>query len=445
MLEADDLVGDMAIGPESLDVPWKDDYFTDNRNTRVAELDPQISRLLEDISRLLDNPETPHETLWRFYLRLPDNHVTFLPGKLLGRFLQHLSAAPTSRIEDGHMNRFTSVLNDMRDAELPVDVKLWTTAIRFTGLRAGVDPAFRMWREMENQHGVAGNHFTFSVLFDLAVRNGQFALAEMVDKEARTRDLKLDRISRMSRIYYYGLLGDGIGVRRAYAQLVEAGEIVDTAVLTNVITALIEADELQAAEQTFDRMKRLHTEKQGATTAPHNWRQRRELKRLLTDAGNRYRESPENREIFQDAAPINPDWKTYRAFIRYHALLVGDYPRVESLLKEMRREGITMNKELFYLLFEAFHKHGSIRYSKWNLRNLEGLWSEFLLSTHEMPWETSFDPGIALIIVRAFSTCGGRQKGLVIWGTICERWTPPGHLYRTVEEILERREGGGRW
>jgi hypothetical protein len=437
----DELGENIEIGPEVLDRPWDEQYFTDNQYMVYPEPWSEASQVLDDMKMLLEDPDAPHEELYRLYQQLPGNRVNYIHREMLFKLITHLSQVPASRFQKEYADHFLSILYDMRAENLPVNLALWTTAIRFLGLREGARQAVRLWREMEQHYDIKANNYTFSILFDLAVKSQHFALAEMLENEARERHIALDRISRMSRIFYYGILGDGASVRRAYAQLVEAGEIVDTAVLTNVITALIDAGELPAAEETFERMKALHKEKKGATQAPSTWRQRRQLRSLLTDAGHKYRDRPEDRQRFQDAAPIGPDWRTYRAFIRYHALETGDWQRIEQLLEEMRKFGIALNKDVFRALFSGFAKHGGIQLASWNRKNLERVWAEFEKCWERDPAETSLDAELAMIIVKAFCYCTDKRRARVVWESMLERWMPSGGVQSRIERLLVRQRG----
>jgi len=332
----------------------------------------------------------------------------------------------------------------MKAANLPIKLQHWNSAIILTGRHFPstdeVESALSMWKDMENIFGVQGDHITFSILFDLAVKSEQYVLAEMVEKEATKRKLKVDRVSQMGRIFLNGVRGDGIGVRRAYSDLVEAGEIVDTAVLTNVITSLINAGEVPAAEMTFARMKRLHAEKQGATMPPDNWREDKALQKILRDAANRYRNDSEARLTFQEASPIAPHWKTYRAFIRYHALESGNYDRVLELLDEMQMNGIRMTGTIYYWTFRGFLNHGGFRYSSWRTARLEELWLSFLEVSKNNPIDIFIDHGLVVQVVKAFAKCAGTQRASEIWTDIRGKWDPPDKTLLSVKRVLENKQ-----
>ena len=438
------------IGPEVLDTkPWDEDYFTNNAYLSYAsEPWSNTAHILEALSTLLQDPLTPHADLYLLYKRLPGNRVNYIPRETLGPLLSHLMRIPSSRFQKGYASDFLGVLYDMRAEGVPISIAMWTSAIRFIGLAEGARNAVRLWREMESHYGLKATNHTFSVLFDLACKSQNFALAEMVEKEARERRIPLDRVSRMSRIFYHGLLGDGAGVRRSYAALVEAGEIVDTAVLTCVITALLDAGEPAAAEETFSRMKTLHAEKKGATSAPHTWQQRRELRTLLTDAAHRYRDRPTDRQKFQDAAPINPDWRTYRAFISYHARTTASFPAIESLLLEMKKASpsIPLNREIYRIIFHGFAKHGGIQVVDWNARNLEVVWRSFERSCERRGEEEfGYDSVLAVAVVKAFLFVVGKGRAREVWERLRERWVVERGLEEFVESLLERKGRRRSW
>jgi len=315
-----------------------------------------------------------------------------------------------------------------------------------------VESSISIWRDMEKNAGVKGDHVTFSILFDLAVKSEQWVLAEMIEKETRERGLMFDRISFMAKIYFHGVRGDGSGVRRAYSDLVEAGEIVDTFVLTNVITSLINAGELHAAEMTFKRMKQLHASKTGATLPPDDWYEERALQDILRDAAGRFRSDTEGRLNFQEASPIAPNWRTYRAFIRHHTDDSGNYDEMVKLVEDMQQYGIRLNGQIYYCIFHGFLKHGGMRYSRWRLNLLEGFWERFLRGCAEYPSEFFFGHGLALVMIKAFAKCSDKQRASEVWTDLRGRWNPPDKTLRAVNDVLEglaQRErdsvGKSRW
>ena len=191
------------------------------------------------------------------------------------------------RKDEHSMLRYLSVVDDMKSTAIPLTTGEWTSAISFASryvarsTEVEVESALHMWREMEHIAGVKGTDGTFNVLFDVACKAGKFTLAEMIYKEMHARGFEFNRFHHVSQIHYYGLKGDGDGARAAYKTLVEAGEIVDTVVLNAMISALITAHEPNAAENIYERMKKIHLESSGSALQPRNYKSRRVINAVL--------------------------------------------------------------------------------------------------------------------------------------------------------------------
>ncbi|QDS76614.1 hypothetical protein FKW77_007764 [Venturia effusa] len=427
-------------------------YFTDNEARVGLHQNMAIENLVHELKVHLDDRKTALDVVWEAYHKLPAPRANYLSLQMLGRLLWHMGVV--KNLDETVIYRYMSIIEDMTAAKRKVSVKDWNTAISLVGRSMGkitaenVENSIKLWKDMEKDAGTLGDHVTFSILFDLAVKSEQYVLAEMIEKEARARGLKFDRVSLMGQIYYQGVRGDGIGVRRAYSDLVDAGEIVDTFVLTNVITSLINAGELPAAEMTFARMKRLHASKQGATLPPDDWYEERALQDILRDAADRFRTDVDGRLNFQEASPIAPNWRTYRAFIQYHTNFSGNYDQVVRLVEDMQQYGIRMNGPIYYCIFHGFMKHGGIRYTRWRLTLLEGFWERYLRGVRDDPEEFFFGHGLALMVIKAFAKCAGRQRASEIWTDLRNQWHPPDKTLRAVNDILEntaRLEQKSRW
>src|SRR5271170_3598383 len=220
----------------------------------------EISVMQAFIELLLDDFSS-NRALFEVYKKFPDPGVASLPRGVIRLFLQRMST-PWVKSEKT-MLRYLSLIDDMQRAALPITSAEWSSAIYLAGrsfssvTESEVATSFRIWREMEQNAGVKSNHVTFNILFDIAVRAGKYVLGQTILKEMYDRGLRLNRLGRVSLIYYHGLRGDGDGVRKAYRDFVEAGEIVDTLVLNCVMASLINTQEPVAAEQVYERMKNL--------------------------------------------------------------------------------------------------------------------------------------------------------------------------------------------
>ena len=395
--------------------------------------------------RLLEDKSTPNHALFDAYRLLPAPRAPFLNDLNLRSFLNRLSW--NKEVTEPVMLRFLSVLDDMKTANIEILSREWNSAIHFAGRFTGkfeasdVQLAMQMWKEMEQEAGVQSDHVSFTILFDMASKAKRFALADMILKEMERRKLHFSRTTRMSLIFYHGLRGNGDGVRREYANMVAAGEIIDTMVLTNVIVSLIHAGEPSTAEYTFERMKSLHAENAGLTLPPHGWRANRTLHKVLTKAADRWRDNPEARLRIQSAAPLAPNVTTYRVLIEYHAIDMGNLDRTFSLIEEMEQAGMLPDGKIFFWVFAAFGNHGGVRYSSWNWPRLEQVMAQFFTACEERPNEVELDHGTAVMAVRAFFQCANIERTREIWDEIKSRWTPS---ERTVSDVtrllLKRRE-----
>jgi pentatricopeptide repeat protein len=252
---------------------------------------------IRKLKKLLEDDEVPHDKVFETYKRLPSPGVVYLELDTVRALLHHLSVV--ERPSPLAMQRFLSILDDMKNAHIHISRAEWTSAIYLTGRAMGtvssddLQAALNTWRDMERRAGVKGGFVTLNVLFDLAVKAEKFQLAETFFQLVKERNLRLHRHFRISMIYYYGILQNGNAVRRAYQDLVNAGDIVDTVVLNSVIAALIRAGEPSAAEHVFERMKRLHATR--SVPAPghrffnRTWRDRRSVGLHLTHEGRKFK------------------------------------------------------------------------------------------------------------------------------------------------------------
>jgi pentatricopeptide repeat protein len=266
-----------------------------------------------------------------------------------------------------------------------------------------------MWLRME-EAGVPANHVTFNILFYSAVKAGRFALADTIHNELLARNMELDRYFRISMIYYAGARGNGDGVRKAFNDMVNAGETIDVMVMNCVIRSLIHAGEAPAAEHVFEKMKEMHVTKFG-TKGPNDWQNQRKLAKLLNETGKRLRKERElhessffgsvfanndRREAIQRATPIAPTARTYRTLLRYHCRVSGDMDRIMELLAESRDAGFPMHGSVYLDLFVGFHTHGGYAFTAWKPSTLEAFWQDLLTEidkplTYHPPTPTSTD------------------------------------------------------
>ncbi|KAF2185623.1 hypothetical protein K469DRAFT_707852 [Zopfia rhizophila CBS 207.26] len=399
---------------------------------------------IEKLEALLKNEESSHNEIYSLYKLLPSPGVVYLRTTTIRALLHHLSVV--EKANEVSMQRFLSILDDMKTAHIHIIRSEWTSAIYFAGRFMGkisaseVESALYIWKEMEKRAGVNGSSITFNVLFDIAVKAGKFILAEMFLKEMEARKLKIHRHFRTSLLYYHGVRQNGNGVRKTYQDLVTAGDVVDTAVLNAVIAALFRAGEPAAAEHVFERMKKLHASKSHPLPPPGHWREARKLALKLTWDGQCLTKAEDtvDKQQLQDAAPIAPDTRTYGLLIRHHARTAGNIDRVSELFQEMQYNDIPVDGTVFIVILHGFNSFGGVRYSSWTRDRLERVWAGMLKSVESGDGKIYFSAMAVVSALKAFRKCTDAQRTLRAWEEVRKVWEPKTEELEVVMRVLRR-------
>ncbi|KAF2085988.1 hypothetical protein K490DRAFT_23661, partial [Saccharata proteae CBS 121410] len=425
--------------------PWHNPWPAENGPGSIEEL--EIRAKIGELEKFLSMEEPQHEVIFEVYKSLPLPRVAYLPYHSIRKLTNVMAVVQYKRYDA--MLRYLSIMDDMKAANIPIALADWTTAVNFAGscfrqvTRAEVESALYVWREMEEEAGVKASNVTFNILFHLAWKAGKYALVEMLLKEMKKRNLTYDRYFRTDYIVYQGIRGNGDGVRQAYKDLVDSGEIVDTAVMNAVLTALISAGEATGAEQVFLRMKALAATRLQSITLPspqpYNWRQMRDLGITLNRAAIAHRHDPEKRKDLQERAPIAPDVATYKILVDYHAQMAGNLDRVTELLAEMDRVyNLPIQGSFFFRLILGFSLHGGVRYTSWTLPRLEIIWSAFLLALDRGTEGFFLARPLVDTAVCAFAKCAGKERTMQAWEDVRVRWEPEEDDLKALEARLRK-------
>ncbi len=388
----------------------------------------------------LNDDNASHETIYDCYRALPAPRVPYLFKGTLRLLLHRLSVV--ERKTEASMLRYLSIVDDVKTAEMSLTCSEWSSAIAFAGRcfatvsSAEVESALHLWKEMEAGAGVKGTSVTFNILFDIATKAGKFTLAEMILKEMQTRKLELNRFAHVGLIYYYGVKGDGDGVRRAYIKLVESREIVDTVVLNCVIASLLRAGEAAAAEQVYERMKAMHSKQTGRPLPPTDWRSSRELGRSLLRSVKELKDQPERLRELQRNTSIAPNLATLQILISYHCIRTGEYDLVARWLDEMQPFDVPLHGSIFVALLKGFTIHGGIRYTAWTRTRLESVWVAYLKAVNEGTTNIYVGKWIIIWAIRAYGKCAGKERTLEVWEHIKGRWAPKVDESQVVDKVL---------
>ncbi|RDW60799.1 hypothetical protein BP6252_12182 [Coleophoma cylindrospora] len=392
----------------------------------------QTKVTIKELDIALKDPETDPEHVHMLYKNLPAPRVPYLESKTRHLLLRHL--AIVERKDEQSMLRYFSIIDDMKSTAIPLTVREWTSAMSFAAryvtrsTPTEVEAALYIWREMEHVAGVKANHATFNVLFDVACKAGKLNLAEMIYKEMATRGLEYNRYHHVSLITFYGLKGDGLGLREAYKNLVEANEIVDTTVINSLIAGLLRCDEDQAATAVYERMKSMHIARGGAPSPPPSFKSKRKITSTLLNMGEMVKKNPALREQVEKGVRIAPDVQTYRILVNHFSVKMGDLHRTTQFLDEMRWFDLPLHGAMFLALLKGFATHGGVRYSHWTERRLESVWAAFLHATEHGGEEQNdglyISRWMAIWAVRAFAKCSGKSKMIEVWEELRVRWNP---------------------
>jgi len=402
---------------------------------------------LDQLVRTLENSACTHEEAFTAYLELPSPGVSYLSSEICRLLFRRLSVIEK---KNRHARmRYLRIMEDMHSCDLPLEEAEWNSAIAFCGQCFAsdreVDTAVQIWSEMEQDAGIKGGMVTFNILFDMFAKAGKFVYAERVLQEMEARKLSINRYARIGFIYYHGLKSDGDGVRKAYREFVEAGEIVDTVVMNCVVASLIRAGEPAAAEQVYERMKLMLAKHTGKKFSSLSWRQTRDLGRTLDRAVRLLKDQPAKLQQLQDEQFLAPNLHTYAIFVEHYASEMGELRRVAALLNEMQDLGVPMHGRIFLKVFKGFAKHGGIRYTSWTAGRLERVWKS-LLEVLDQDTDVKVMKWMVIWSVRAFERCAGRERTLEIWAELRKRWKPSGDdeaaVFTVLRDTLKVEDGG---
>ena len=399
--------------------------------------------LLEHFLKMIDMELENQEEVYEIYQKLPHPRITYLSRKYRSRFLVKLAVVEKKTPQVAQ--RYISVLEDIRAAGLHIFLSEWNSAIHLVGRQFArvtteeAEAAVLMYKEMERA-GIEGSHVTFNILFDIAVKAGDFAFAEVILKEMNIRKLYLDRYVSVGKIYYHGLRHDGKGVRDAYVDLINCGQIVDTVVLNCVIASLLNAGERATAEQVYYRMRKICTETKGYVFEHQSFRDQRNIARVLTKASIALKHSSDAFRQLQDEQPRTPNFRTFKILLRYHVEVTGEMQGVTAILDDMTVLGVPAYGSTYWLIFKGFALHGGVPYTAWTKTRLEKLWDSFMSAVSVENDFAYLGKWPVIWILRAFGKCHGKDVALAKWEIMKEHWHPTEEEAGIVYGILSHQE-----
>ncbi|KAK3899600.1 hypothetical protein C8A05DRAFT_17983 [Staphylotrichum tortipilum] len=408
------------------------------------------------LSRLRAPHRIPLGHIYDLYERIPEPRMLYIHAGLRHQLLRTLSH-PDSRASRAQrsraMLRYFAIMADAKNTGIPLTPAEWNCAMSFAAKSVGtvteteVEAALELWREMEVDAGVKATNVTFNILFDVACKAGNLTLAEMIYREMEARGHYFNRYHYTSLIHFFGLKLDTSGMRAAYRDMVNAGEMIDTVVLNAVLGGLLRSGEEGPAERLYGRMREAalgpDTNAAGATTTntgstgpdanpapdaddpplmpiplrtPTSERAITQALLMFAKIGRRH---PPSRAAMQRMTLIAPDLQTYRILVNHHGVRRGDLARVAAYIDDMRFFRIPLHHAIFLALFKGFAHHGGPR-SAWSEPRLEGIWRALIAALDAGGVEVH--TWLAVWALRAFARCSSREKVLDVYDELKARW-----------------------
>lgn len=352
----------------------------------------EISSVRNIEERILDRTKKNHY-IFELYRELPSPGVKYLSKRSRGALLRRFARPPDRRWVDAR--RYLALVEDMLVARLPLSRSLWTSAIYLAGrsrpsvTRQDLVRAIGIWNQMEHLAGIQSDNVVFTVLFDIAVKAGQFTVADRLIEEMDRRQLHFGREGKVAKIFYYGFKQDAESVGRAFDEFVESGEIVDTAVMNCVFSSLLKCGKRDLAEEIYYRLLQTQSNTEFAkmhlTSEFAVYRKStRRLGRVLQMSASLKDSFPDHHAALQKALEIGPDTRTFHVVLTYHSRVTGNLNAIKHILKDMERFYAVPPRGMIYLLlFEGFALHGAQKLNRWNAAKLRKAWDTYLRALNE--------------------------------------------------------------
>lgn len=385
-----------------------------------------VTRLRTAVFRKLMNAHsTDNDFIYDLYRSLPEPRITYLPGRLRHSFLAALGV--TERRNPKSMLRYFAVVADVKNAGYTLTKPEWNTAMSFASRYVGqtseteAEAVLHLWREMEHNTGLKGDDVTFNILFDVASKAGKFALAEMTYQEMVTRGHPFNRYHHVSLIHFFGLKMDSSGVRAAYREMVEHGEVIDTVVLNCVISSLLRCGDDASAEHVYKMMK---ISDERSKLIPHrDYSFNKMVNKVLLMFGRMGRKHPDLRRGFQVAGVVTPDITTYRILLYYFGVRLGQMSKVAQFLDELKFFRVPLHGSIFLAIFKGFAIHGGAPGSEWSTKRLIDVWTAFLDAFDDGAEGLYISTWLAMWVLRAFAkSTGSREEIMAVYEELRVRW-----------------------
>ncbi|KAI2611235.1 uncharacterized protein GGS25DRAFT_481923 [Hypoxylon fragiforme] len=420
----------------------------DPRQRLDPELSETVRRLREAVSiKLRRPPKMELDEIYELYLLLPEPRMTYISAFLRHQLLAVLGM--TERKDPKSMLRYFAVVTDVKNSGFPLTLIEWNTALSFASRYVGrsteveLEAALHLWREMEHVAGIRASEVTFNILFDVASKARKLDLAEMIYQEMITRGFSFNRYHHVSLIHFFGLRQDTSGLRAAYREMVNAGEVIDSTVLNCVISGLLLSGEEDSALRVYQKMTNSNRELEHIPD--RDYTMQKNITKVLMMFARIGKTHPDMRPNFQKTALISPDLQTYRLLINHFGCRLGSLPRVVQFLDEMKMFNVPVHGAIFLAMFKGFGKHGGPG-SDWSSERLFSVWNAFLSALDADSEGLHINTWMAMAILTAFSRFSSKDHILDIYETLRSKWDLDATNSQFMIDFLKRltQQGGYR-
>ncbi|EFX06514.1 pentatricopeptide repeat protein [Grosmannia clavigera kw1407] len=448
-----------ADGPEVVVSHVREDaeHPTWDDVSQADETTQQLVRALAQTvwARLRNPSRMSAAEVYERYRQLPAaERMSCVPASLRHQLLKALGMVEKKDAQS--MLRYFAVVADVKDGGFALWKAEWNAAMSFASRYVGsstateTEAAVRLWREMEQDAHIPGNEVTFNILFDVASKAGNFTLAEMVYQEMERRGLRFNRYHHVSLIHFFGLKMDADGVRTAYREMVEAGEMIDVVVLNCVVAGFLRCGEEDAAERVYQQMrqsylKRLQPRKSAQTAEGETaddavpnadsaaslpdvsgFASQKAMTHVLMMLARVSRGDTDLRDGYQHLVPTRPDLATFRILIHHYAVRLGDLAAVTRFLGDMKTLRIPLHGAIFLALFKGFALHGGRdgTGSDWSEQRLRSIWAALLKALDEDAAGLYVSTWLIVWVLRAFDRCSSPESVFKAYGSLTSRWEP---------------------
>ncbi|PYH95185.1 hypothetical protein BO71DRAFT_449612 [Aspergillus ellipticus CBS 707.79] len=398
---------DSASWKKAVDLVANDARVSPSGQNRPEKMDKSVDALEYDsvkvfLEALWDEAISNHY-VFRLYRDLPAPGVSYLSKRSRGALLRRFACPSDRRPIDAR--RYLALVDDMVDAKLPLSRSLWSSAISFAGRSSGkvrkssLVQAIGIWQQMEHLGGVKADEVVFATLFDIAIKANQFTVAERLLEEMKNRGIKFGRFGKVSTMYYYGMLGDPVGIQQKFDEFVSSGEIVDTVVMNCLMAAFIRTGEIETAQQLYAQMMEAGAVSRQAIEPGLDPRRRgrfnlvsemplyrsnaRELGRVLRGSVALKDTLPEHHHALQESFRAVPDTRTFHIFLSLHVYTTADIDGFMSILTDMEKTYDVPPRGMIYLLFFSGFARNARRKKGWSAERLQVAWKSYLRALHE--------------------------------------------------------------